>query len=122
MTRKKAKEDLTRPAASTTRHTCEDGNITTFSRDDFAALLRHENAVLIAHRDLQLNSMENQLIETKRQLEIANRFQSEKLCAEAFAAAVRAQKAFAQSLADRYHFDWETHSYCPETGVVRRVL
>ena len=43
-------------------------------------------------------------------------------CAQdALQTALVRQKAFAQTLAQRYHFSWTTHSFDPDLGIVRRV-
>jgi hypothetical protein len=95
---------------------------TRLSRDDFAGLLRTEHALSITSTQVELLAYKQALADAQYQ---AMKEQAQKMSAQAIdahKAASKAQKEFVASLEARYHFSFKTHSYCPDTGVVRRVL
>lgn len=91
------------------------------SPQDHMELMRHEHQAELARVRLQLA----QSCERAVRLEIAQAAQAAaegmRRAQDALKDSTRRHTDFAQQLAERYDFAWSTHTYCPDTGIVRRV-
>lgn len=99
----------------------QESNETQLAAVDLLEMMRHEHASELAKVRLQLAQAQDRAV----RLEIT---QAAKAAAEGLRHAQdslsqtrQQQSTFAQALADRYHFQWSTHTFCPDTGIVRRV-
>lgn len=85
-------------------------------------LTRCEHAAQLSQMALKLAQAQSRIVRleieqsARAATDMATRCQSE------HQAALDAQRAFAQTLSERYHFDWKTHAYDSDTGIIRRVL
>lgn len=117
---KKTRISAAKPVAAAA---CEDvePKETQISSVDMMEMMRHEHASELAKLKMQLAQANDRAI----RLEIT---QAAKAAADGLRVAhdglndaKRRQSSFAQQLADRYHFQWTTHTFCPDSGIVRRV-
>lgn len=71
----------------------------------------------------RLESVQNARVAIEAQVKLALAEINTKLeeVRAAEAEANKAYKTLAGDIAERYHFDWETHSFCNETGAVRQI-
>jgi hypothetical protein len=91
------------------------------SPPDLLELTKREHAAQLAHMGVKLAEAHNRAV--RMEIEQAARAASEgqRRTQTEYDAALKMQRDFAEDLAKRYAFTWQTHSYNADTGVVRRL-
>jgi hypothetical protein len=93
----------------------------TLGRGDHLELMRHEHAVELARVNMQLAQANDRAVRLEITLAAKAASDGIRTAQDALRTSTQAHRDFAESLAARYAFAWSTHTYCPDTGIVRRV-
>ena len=91
------------------------------TQSEFVDLIKADHAVELAHSHGRAASIAYDLIEAQAKEGMRQATAAKQAAQDDVRAARTAHGAMAKALAERYAFDWATHSYCTETGVIRRV-
>lgn len=92
------------------------------SATDLLELTKREHAAQMAHMQVKLAAAHSRAVRLEIEQSARSASEGQIRTQTEYDAALKMQKDFAEALAARYDFDWKSHSYNSETGVVRRLL
>jgi hypothetical protein len=91
------------------------------SSDELLAMVKADHQVALAKAEHENAQLAQVSLEAQIKLAAAEVTRKAETTKAALDAAQKHGEALGATLAERYDFDWKTHSYCTETGAVRRI-